>query len=492
MLTVVQPFSRTGNLIAIDGSQMLIIRDFAANVKRMVEVIAQVDVQVSSEYDSEVIPIKYAQAEDIANAISSLGGSTTTGIPRSSGAAGPRAGGAGGGGTPGSPMGGSNPTGGIGGAGSTSSLGATSTGPNQSFASRLRSAVNQLGGGGGTGEFKLFTGITKIMPDARSNSLLVFANKTDMAILKDIIKKLDVLLPQVLIEAIIMEVNLDDEKNIGVSLNQVTSSSPGHYFTGTGAVNNGSFLTGANFFNGAGSNSLSGLASGLSYAASFGQDFDATATAIASDSRINVLSRPRIQTSHGIAAELQVGDTIPYITSTYNSALNGGVGSSQYQQTFVGIDLQVTPWINSDGLVVMSINQDIEQLGPSTTIDGNAVPSTTKRSATATVSVLNHETVILGGFISSTRSKSNSGVPLLKDIPGLGVLFRSSSDSVKRVELIVLIRPTVLPDPESAALAATRERDRMPGVKAAQKEYQIDENRRLREADKIRVPEERE
>jgi general secretion pathway protein D len=130
-------------------------------------------------------------------------------------------------------------------------------------------------------------------------------------------------------------------------------------------------------------------------------------------------------------------------------------------------------------------------LGPTTQINGTAVPSTTKRSANATVSVRDRDTVILGGFISSTKSISKSGVPYLQDLPGLGALFRSKTDSLDKTELIVLIRPTVLPTPEAAAQVAKDERDRMPLVKSAMRDYRVDENKRLKEADKIAIPDER-
>src|SRR5258708_27148736 len=134
----------------------------------------------------------------------------------------------------------------------------------------------------------------------------------------------------------------------------------------------------------------------------------------------------------------------------------------------------------------MDITQDIQELGTPTIIDGNAVPQTTERYAQATVAVKDRDTIILGGFISNNRSKTHSGVPFLKDIPGLGYLFRSSVDSTERVELIVLIRPTVLPTPEAAALAATHMQDRMPGVKAVQAEDQIDEHQHLTDSDTIK------
>ena len=119
------------------------------------------------------------------------------------------------------------------------------------------------------------------------------------------------------------------------------------------------------------------------------------------------------------------------------------------------------------------------------------MPSTTQRNAQATVSVRDRDTIILGGMISTRETVSHSGVPFLKDIPGLGYLFRSTSYDNQRTELIVLIHPTVLPTPEAAALAATHERNLLPGIKAAEAEEQADANKRLKEAEKIKVPDER-
>ncbi len=487
VVPVITPLAKIpGNIFPIDSSQILIIRDYAGNVKRMMELIAQIDVIAPLDYDSEVIPIKYAKAADIASALSSLGASTGTGIPGNSGGGsvgrtgGTTLGGGAGGYSPGGGVQGS--LGGVGGAGA---LGGAGAGRTASFADRLRNAVGSLGGGGNAGDIKIF-GQTKIIPDERTNSLLVFAGKQDMDRIKEVIAKLDVVLAQVMIDAIIMEVSLNNSRNLGVSYNQTGASHPGSYFSGIGAINNGTFLN-QSVFKTSGTNGLGGLPGGLSYAASFGQDFDATVTAIANDSRINVLSRPRIQTSHAVKAELQVGDTVPYVTGTYFGGINGQA-SSQYQQTFVGIDLSVTPLINADGMVVMDINLNVQQLGTPTTIDGNAVPTTTQRSASATVSVKDRETIILGGFISDTVSKTHGGVPLLMDIPGLGYLFRSSNDSKQRVELVVLIRPTYLPTPESASLFADQERARLPGIKRAEKEWRTDEKARQKEADRIKLP----
>ena len=487
LVPILAPYAQVvNNILAIDSSGMLVIRDYAVNVKRMLELIKQIDIVAPLEYESEVIPIKYAKASDISSALASLGGTTAATIGPSPSS------------TPGRAAGtGFNPggaaTGSLGGAGYPSpgtvgTPGSPAGAPRSTtFNDRLK-AIGLKSASGGPGDFNIL-GTTKIIADERTNSLLVFAGKADMAMIKKIIKELDTVLAQVLIDAIVMEVTLDNSRNIGVSYNQVTPSTPGNYFSGIGAINNGTFLNAQNFA-GSGSNGVSGLPGGFSYLAQFGNDFDATITAIATDSRIHVLSRPRIQTSHAVPASIKIGDTVPYVTGTYFGGINGQA-SSQYQQTFVGIDMEVTPLINSDGLVVMDISEDIQQLGTPTIIDGNPVPTTTQRSAAAKVSVRDRDTIILGGFISTTKSHSKSGVPFLKDMPGLGYLFRSTADSYDRVELIILIRPTVLFTPEQAALVATHERDKLPNVKRAFREDQIDENKQLKESDKLTVPPER-
>jgi len=102
--------------------------------------------------------------------------------------------------------------------------------------------------------------------------------------------------------------------------------------------------------------------------------------------------------------------------------------------------------------------------------------------------VRDHDTIILGGLIYTEKDKNASGVPLLMDIPLLGYLFRSSSAQDTRNELIVLIRPTVLPTPEIAALTATAEKNKMPGVRETEKELREEESQRLRQADKAEKP----
>ncbi|MPN28080.1 hypothetical protein SDC9_175519 [bioreactor metagenome] len=127
----------------------------------------------------------------------------------------------------------------------------------------------------------------------------------------------------------------------------------------------------------------------------------------------------------------------------------------------------------------MDITQSIQSANGSVNIANvGDVPITSEKEATAKVAVRDRDTIMLGGLIETTKSKTASGVPYLKDIPLLGYLFRSASNREIRNELIVLIRPTVLPTPEIAALTAKAEKEKMPGVRNAEHELEQDEIRR--------------
>ena len=490
---VLDPFSRmSSSIIALPSTQTLILRDYAENVARMMEMVKRIDVNSPLIIKPRVIPIKYALASDIASALGQLGasaggsvGKPTSGSTSFSRGSGNGFGGSGAGGIGGSSSFGNNsyvpgqPAG-------NSALGSAATSARSSFQQNLSKIVSNAAN---AGNFQLF-GQTKVIADERTNSLLVFANDEDMKMITNIINKLDVVLAQVLIDTIIMEVNLSDTENQGVSYSQPQGSVG--KFSGLGGVNNLSsaasgFLTGSSTTNGgsgvgplgsAGS-TLSSLPGGFSYFGKFGNDLNVVLEAVAGDSRVNVLSRPRIQTSHAVPADLFIGETVPYITGTYNYGY-GGAPSSQYSQLEVGIHLQVLPLINPDGLVVMDIQADVEQIANYVQISGNAVPTTSKRQAGAKVAVRDGETIILGGFISDTRSKSDSGVPGLKDIPLLGNLFKSKSINNQRDELIMLMRPTVLPTPAIAAVVATTERNKLSGVKAAELEIRDEETARYK------------
>ena len=494
MVPIIQPFSKAPNaIIPIDDNGILVLRDYSENIKRMMEMIAQVDIIVPAEYISRVIPIKYAMADDIASVLNSLeqpgGGNVSFGNTTTPGNSNP-----GNGivhnGSSGSGVGGMN---GIQGQGSSSSYGQSpsfgqqgttgSTAGQSPFANRLQSILNRVQGGANGGAQGGVTGPqqpiqilgqTKIIADERSNSLLIYATPQDMDTITNIVEKLDVLLAQVLIETVIMEVDLNKQWNYGISVAQNPISSNNGKISTVGAINNGQPFY--SFLNSVSSNTWPGnfvstAPAGLSYFGSIGENWDLALQAAASDSSTHIIQRPRIQTSQAKEAQFFVGQSVPYVTSVYyDSGFNSGPSSS-YSQLQVGISLDVTPFINPDGLVVMDINQQINDISGFTTITGvGNVPNTDNRTFTSEVAVKDRDTIILGGFTDTETAKSSTGVPILQDIPLLGNLFRSPSSNKTRDELLVLMRPTVLKTPELAAIQAVKEEVRLPGISAAERE----------------------
>ena len=242
MVSILQQFTKTpAAILPIEGSGMIVLRDTAENVRVMMDVINRLDTSVPTEIESEVIPIKYALASDIANALNSISGggggttfggagaggrtgsmgtSRTTGPGNARGLGGGGIGGGGGGfggngyGGQTTPQGNVSPGGGIGGGGGA-------VGGGNSFSDRVRSLIDRASSGG-KGEIQIL-GQTKIIADERMNALLVFAAHDDMITIKKMVKQLDVVLPQVLIEAIIMEVTLDNSRTIGISASKSPS-----------------------------------------------------------------------------------------------------------------------------------------------------------------------------------------------------------------------------------------------------------------------------
>jgi general secretion pathway protein D len=475
IMPALTPFAKLNSIIPLDDNGILIIRDYAENMKLMLQMIDRVDVSVPAEYISEVIPIKYALAGDIASALNSLGGSGGGGTVSIGGSTGAAAGangvrpigsttGIGGGGTTG--YGGANgqarPINGLGAAQPTTPNGTPGATP---FQQQLQRIIARASGTPGTSDQIQVFGQAKIIADTRSNSLLIFATRQDMDAITNVIAKLDVLLSQVLIESVIMEVSLNKDWNLGVSAIQNQSAIRSPNFQGTGGYNNGqsffNFVTNGIVANG----TNSALSSGLSYFGQIlGSDYDVAVQAAESDDTISIIQKPRIQTFQAQEASFFVGNTVPYVTSTYNGGTTG-IGSS-YSQLSVGVSLDVTPFINPDGLVVMQIAEQIDDISGYTQIDGNPVPNTASKHLTSNVAVKDRDSIILGGAIYSSKDFNKSGVPILQDIPLLGALFSSRSSNKSRNELLVLMRPTVLRDADAASQQAKLEEGRLPGIQS--------------------------
>lgn len=482
------PFGKLPNgILPIDATGALVLRDNAINIKRMLEVLEKIDVAVPSEEEFKVIPVNYAMAADVAQVLGSL---TASGPAGGAGATGNRPGSTSTRGRGTSPFG---PTGtaaintpGV--PGQPPGVANTLGGPNaavaapgtaqSAFQNRLNQIVSNITGGR-AGSAPLL-GEAKIIPYERNNSLLVLANKTELKMLEKLLKEIDIPQQQVLIEALIFETDANNQFDASFGVGQKTAN-PGAQFSGRGGVN--SII---NFSTNATVLGVGAATGGFGYLAQIGANWAAAITLLESDSKTEVLSRPRIQTSHAEAATIFSGGTTPYVTGSISGV---GFGTQQQiQQLQIGITLQVLPLITSDGLVVLDINQTIEGENGTVAIDANLrVPRTVRHTAQAKVAVKDSETIILGGLIRTAKTKSKSGVPVLKDIPGLGALFRTTSENPTRRELMVLIRPTVLKTPELASLTAQSERQRSAGMRSVERTMADEERKYIKKQEEEEI-----
>ena len=300
---------------------------------------------------------------------------------------------------------------------------------------------------------------TKILSDERSNALLLMGRRSDIEALKQVIAGLDVMLEQVMIEAVILSINLNDDLTTGIKW---------VYDTQKGLGTNGLVapIQQAAGWNGGSlgdSNTAVGaLGSGLSYYGIFPSiNMTALISATKSDGNARILSTPVVMTTDNTEAKITVSKEYPVISSSINSGTanynnTGYSARSTYEYRNIGITLTVKPNINPKGFVVMEITQTADDPAGSVTIDGNAVPIVSKREIKATVAVQDRSTVVLGGLVQKTNEKSASKIPILGDIPLLGWLFSTHNNSDKRTELVVLLTPYVLTNPEQAQREAKR------------------------------------
>ncbi len=250
-------------------------------------------------------------------------------------------------------------------------------------------------------------------------------------------KLLDIVPLQVLIEATIAEVRLNDQLKYGVK-----------WFFDTGD---------AEFkFNDLASDTLSPIFPGFNALFSTGNSIRILLEALDSVTDVNVISSPQLMVQDNRSAELLVGDQVPVATQSSISTDSSDsriVNSIQYLDT--GVVLRVTPRVNASGLVTLEVEQEVSDVVP-TTSSGIDSPTIQQRRIKSSVSVQSGGSVALGGLIRSSRSKENTGVPLLSSLPAVGALFGVKENSVEKTELLVLITPRVVRNQEEAR-AITRE-----------------------------------
>jgi general secretion pathway protein D len=310
---------------------------------------------------------------------------------------------------------------------------------------------------------------TKILADKRTNSLLLMGRRSDIRALEDVIDELDIMLAQVLIEAVILEVNLSDSLEYGIEWLQraltvydndnagpgggiqvrqpVMSFAGGQKFSSDTTFRDASQLV---------SRDIPLSAGALTYYTTFFDlNLDAMIRLLASSSNARILQTPVILTTDNTEAKIVVGEERPIVTSTTTSSSTDNQ-TSHYEYKNIGVNLTVTPRINPARFVVMEINQTVDNVGDFVQIDGNDVPVITKREMSAQIAIESRSTIVLGGLVQTADRFGRTKIPILGDIPLLGSLFRDDSKNKNRTELMVLLTPYVMTTPEEAREETTR------------------------------------
>ena len=431
-------------VIADDRTNILLVISDPNNFVFFDKIVTVLDRPVEPEISVHIEAMEYADAEEIAGILNDFIGAATadkktTGVTPDAGAAG----------APGD---------------------ARSTALQQYVQDRASQRVPELSADD-KAKIGQLSPNTKILADKRTNSLLLMGRRSDIAALREVIDQLDIMLAQVLIEAVILEVGLNDKLEYGIDWLQrsvtvydsemygggggTTVNQPVFSFAGGTRVDNSvSLFQDASTLTGRGAMGLS--AGALTYYATFFDlNLDAIIRLASSDRNARILQTPVILTTDNTEAKIIVGEERPIVTSTTTSSDTGN-NTSHYEYKDIGIELTVTPRINPERLVVMAIKQKANNVQGTEKIDGNDVPIITKREMEAQVAVKSRSTIVLGGLIQTDQSKSRSKVPILGDIPLLGALFRSESRDSYRTELLVLLTPYVLVTPEEARAETAR------------------------------------
>ena len=444
-----------GHLAAHPGSNMLILSDRSSNVARMISIIRRID--QSNDDDIEVVPLTNASSAEVVRVLTTL-----TQAPRADGA----------------PV--------------TTQLVADARtnsvliGGDRNERLRLRALIAHLdtpledggdtqvrylrytdaeelatklqthfsqaqaaGGEGAAAAPGPGAGDVSVWADTQTNALIMTAPPKLMRSAMAIIDKLDIRREQVLVEAIIVEVNVDMDSDLGVSwavldeggnnplgLTNFPGFEPSILGLASGAagdtINPGALAN-------------AGATIGVGRLEEDGLNFAAILRAFQSDADTNIISTPSILTTDNEEASLNIGQEVPFITGSFtNTGANAGAVNpfQSIQREQVGVKLTITPQINEGDAMLLTISQEISSIAAS--VEGASDLVTNERTIETTVIVGDGEIIVLGGLLQDNLIETDQRVPLLGSIPLLGNLFRARTTELMKTNLLVFIRPKIL------------------------------------------------
>ena len=451
-----------GHLAAYPGSNVLVISDSAANIRRLKKIISSIDQATGDEI--EVVALQNASASEVVRIIQQLS-SQDPNKKKNNLIADDR----------------------------TNSI---LLGGNKSSRLRIKALIVHLDTavdvGGSTQVVYLrnavakdlvpvLTGVSKsvsgakgkkagaskatnisIQADENTNSLVITAPPDIFRSLRAVIRRLDVRRAQVLVEAVIAEVTTNSAEEFGIQW------AGGSVKDGVASVVNFGIGTALSGVLSTPPGSLPPVGDGLNL---FGGNPDASnpigalIRALNSDGKSNILSTPSLLTLDNEEAEIVVGQNVPFVTGSYSSTGSGSTPTNPFQtvqREDVGLTLRITPQINEGNAIKLKVEQEVSTVSPSS--QGVDI-TTNKRSIKTNVVVDDGQMIVLGGLIEDKLSESEQRVPGLGDIPLLGWFFRYSKTELVKTNLMVFLQPTILKD---AAIASAHTGDKYNFIRAQQ------------------------
>lgn len=291
------------------------------------------------------------------------------------------------------------------------------------------------------------SGSIRVIADTINNAILVLAEPSGQALVERALEAIDRTPSQVVIEAVIAEVTLNDTLRYGVQF----------FFEGDGVDGIGDDLRGGF---GVGGFDADGTFPGFNMILETGGNARAALDALSSVTDLTVVSSPTVLVRDNATANFQVGDEVPIVTRQSNSVVNPDspvVNSVEFRDT--GVLLTVTPRVSSTGMVTLDIEQEVSNVASGTA--STLTPTISTRSLSTTVSIRSGQTVILGGLIDESRDSARDGIPGLARVPVLGSVFGQTSVTTSRTELLIFLTPRVIETDEEAAAVTNEIRRRM-------------------------------
>lgn len=437
-------FGSNTAISADDRTNQIIIMTAPSNLSFFEGIIEKLDIKADPSKRWEVIPLKHADATEIASLLSQFvsGGSSNDTNDRTNSST-------------------NSNTRNLrrNGAGSPTFQNNAGNSDNAGNSSLLSGNSTSVSGDEGDSQFSTFM---TILADERSNALVISGTRSDLELMSALVGKIDVLLPQVRIEVLIAEVTLNENRGINRGMDAFSfvydeqddgsanitipvTDGPAINFLGLG-------LDGSFNFN-------DGVVRDLSV--------NAIVQRARSNSDVKLLSIPTLVTTHNKEASIIDAQSFPIITSSQNSAISDTFRQSvQYQD--IGIEMTVTPLIGPNDVIQLEIDQAIDDITGFETIGGNRQPIIARRQANSYVSVSNGELVILGGLQRNRVDLTKGRASLLGDIPVLGRLFRTKTKENQKSELMVFLRPQIIRTTADVNEDAIKKLSELEGARAIQ------------------------